>query len=50
LNWVQAQLQVPEGYEYQADDALVDVKLAYLELKEIAELSHGHGLPVIFWG
>ncbi len=47
---VQAELQVPEKYEYPVDDPLLPVRTAYLQLLEIAELSCRHGLPVIFWG
>lgn len=50
LESVQAELRVPDGYEYPADDPLVAVKAAYLQLREIAELSCRHGLPIIFWG
>jgi hypothetical protein len=50
LDFVQAALQVPEGYAYPAEDPLVAVKAAYLQLQEIAELSCQHGLPIIFWG
>jgi hypothetical protein len=50
LDLVQAQLQVPDGYDYPADDPLVEVKAAYLQLREVAQLSCQHGLPIIFWG
>jgi hypothetical protein len=50
LDFVQATLQVPEGYQYPADDPLVAVKAAYLQLREVAELSCRCGLPIIFWG
>lgn len=50
LESVQAELRVPDGYDYQADDPLVAVKAGYLQLREVAELSCRHGLPVIFWG
>ena len=40
----------PERYEYPQDDPLVAVKAAYLQLREVAELSCRHGLPIIFWG
>ena len=50
LDLVQAELQVPEGYAFPADDPLRPVKGAYLQLREVAELSCQHGLPAIFWG
>jgi hypothetical protein len=50
LESVQAELRVPDGYEYPADDPLLPVKAAYLQLREAAELSYRHGLPIIFWG
>jgi hypothetical protein len=49
LQSVQAELRVPVGYEYPADDPLVAVKAAYLQLREVAELSCRHGSPVIIW-
>jgi hypothetical protein len=50
LDWVQRELNVPSGYEYPKEDPLITVKSAYLQLREVAELSCRHGLPVIFWG
>jgi len=50
LDLVQGRLKVPEGYDYPQDDPLVAVKAAYLQLREAAELSCRHGLPLIFWG
>lgn len=50
LEFVQAALQVPEGYDLSTDDPLVAVKAAYLQLREVAELSCRQGLPIIFWG
>ena len=50
LDTVQAELRVPARYEYRADDPLAAVKAAYLQLREVAELSCRHSLPVIFWG
>jgi hypothetical protein len=50
LEVVQAKLRVPGGYDYPKDDSLLQVKRAYLQLCEVAELSCRHRLPVIFWG
>ncbi len=50
LDAVQESLAVPEDYAYPADDPLVGVKAAFLQLRKVAELSCRHGLPVIFWG
>lgn len=50
LEEVLAELRVPDGYEYPADDPLVAVKAAYLQLRKVAELSCRQGLPIIFWG
>lgn len=50
LDFVQRHLRVPEGYDYPQDDPLVAVKAAYLQLREVAELSCRHALPIIFWG
>jgi hypothetical protein len=50
LKFVQAALQVAEGYDYPADDPLAAVKTAYLQLRDVAELSCKQGLPIIFWG
>jgi hypothetical protein len=50
LNTVQSKLELPEDYDYGADDPLLAVKAAYLQLRRVAELSCQHGLPVIFWG
>jgi hypothetical protein len=50
LDYVQERLRVPESYDYPQDDPLVAVKAAYLELREVADLSCRHGLPIIFWG
>lgn len=50
LDSVQSELRVPAEYSYPADDPLLAVKAAYLQLREVAELSCRHGLPVIFWG
>jgi hypothetical protein len=43
-------VQVAEGYDYPTDDPLIAVKTAYLLLRELAELSCRHRLPIIFWG
>ncbi len=43
-------LQTPCGYLRNNDDPLADVKVAYQQLREVAELSCRHGLPVIFHG
>ncbi len=50
LESVQAELRVQAGYEYPAGDPLGAVKAAYLQLREVADLSCRHELPVIFWG
>jgi hypothetical protein len=50
LESVQAALRAPDAYDYPADDPLVAVKAAYLQLREVAELSCRHELPIIFWG
>lgn len=50
LALVQAELQVPDRYDYPQDDPLLSVKAAYLQLREVAELSCQHRLPIIFWG
>ena len=50
LDFVQECLQVPEDYNYPRDDPMVDVKGAYLQMREVAKLSRQHGLPIIFWG
>jgi hypothetical protein len=50
LESVQAELRVPDEFEYPEDDPLLPVKAAYLQLREAAELSCRHGLPIIFWG
>lgn len=50
LDFVQDRLQVPESYDFSQDDPLWPVKVAYLQLREVAELSCHHGLPIIFWG
>jgi hypothetical protein len=43
-------LQVPEDYDYPDDDPLVSVKAAFIQLREVAEASCRHALPIIFWG
>ena len=50
LDFVQEHLQVPDGDEYDQADPLSRVKEDYAQLREIAELSVRHGLPIIFWG
>jgi hypothetical protein len=50
LDFVQAALQLPKGYDYPADDPLLAVRRAYLQLREVAELSCRHRLPIIFCG
>ncbi len=50
LDLIQIELKVPDDYEFSKDDPLVPVKWAYQQLKEVAELSCRHGLPIIFWG
>jgi hypothetical protein len=50
LEFVQSSLQVAAEYAYPSDDPLVAVKTAYLQLREVAELSCRHLLPIIFWG
>jgi hypothetical protein len=50
LALVQAELKVPDQYDYPQDDPLVAVKAAYLQLWKVAELSCQHRLPIIFWG
>ena len=50
LDYVQERLRVPEGYDYPQDDPFVAVKAAYIQLREVADLSCRHGLPIIFWG
>jgi hypothetical protein len=50
LEIVQLELQVADDVEYSADDPLWVVKEAYLQLRQVADLSCRHGLPVIFWG
>ena len=50
LDLVQERLQVSSTYDYSVDDALLAVKAAYLQMREAAELSCRHGLPIIFWG
>jgi hypothetical protein len=50
LDMVQAELSVPADYQYSAEDPLAAVKEAYWQLREVAELSCRHGLPIIFCG
>ncbi|QDT56416.1 hypothetical protein Pan44_44700 [Caulifigura coniformis] len=50
LDRIQVDLQAPADQRLDASDPLVDVKVAYLQLRDIAELSCRHGLPVIFHG
>ncbi|MEO2088238.1 MAG: hypothetical protein ABGY75_01905 [Gemmataceae bacterium] len=50
LSRVQDELQVPDDYKWSADDPLWPVKEAYQQLKQVAELSVRHGLPVIYDG
>jgi hypothetical protein len=46
---VQEHLGVGPDYEFPQDDSLLPVKQAFLQLREVAELSCRHGLPIIFW-
>ncbi len=50
LESVQRELRVPDQYDYPADDPLVSVKAAFLQLREVAQLSCRQELPIIFWG
>jgi hypothetical protein len=50
LEMVAGHLDIPEGYDYPQDDPLVAVKASFLQLREVADLSLKHGLPIIFWG
>jgi hypothetical protein len=50
LDFVQEHLRVPEDYDPPSEDQLASIKFAYLQLREAAELSCRHGLPIIFWG
>jgi hypothetical protein len=47
---VQSELQASEGRGPPADDLLAPVKAAYLQMREVVELSCRHRLPIIFWG
>ena len=50
LDIVQSELQTPAGYLREANDPLWFVKLGYQQLREVAELSCQHGLPIVFHG
>jgi hypothetical protein len=50
LELVQAALQDAKGCDKPVDGPLVTVKAAYVQLREVAELSCQRGLPIIFWG
>jgi hypothetical protein len=50
LERVQEELQVSSDYQYPQEDPLIAVKTAFLQLREVAQLSCQHGLPIIFWG
>ena len=50
LESVQTELRAPDGHEYRKEDPLLAVKEAYLQLREAAELSCRHLLPLIFCG
>jgi hypothetical protein len=50
LESVQAELGVQAKYECPDGDPLGAVKTSYLQLREVADLSCRHELPVIFWG
>jgi hypothetical protein len=43
-------LRADPDYEWRDDDPLAAVKLAFNHVWQILDLSHRHGLPVIFWG
>lgn len=43
------ELRVREDYSYTDDDPLAGMKMAFLQLRKMADLSRQHGLPVIFW-
>ena len=42
-------LNVPRNYEWVEEDPLALVKATFDRVREFLELSHRHGLPVIFW-
>lgn len=50
LETVQSELRVPDRYDYPAADPLLAVRAAYVQLREVTQLSCRHGQPVIFWG
>lgn len=43
-------LRVPANYQWQEDDPFAPVKGTFAQVRDFLELSHRHGLPVIFWG
>ncbi|MBM4030623.1 MAG: hypothetical protein FJ291_02420 [Planctomycetes bacterium] len=49
LSFVQEHLKAPDGYTYESDDPLAEVKMAFLQMRKAAVLSCRHGLPIIFW-
>jgi hypothetical protein len=50
LGYIGEHLQVTDDYEYRSDDLLGRVKLGFLQMREAAELSCRHQLPIIVWG
>jgi hypothetical protein len=43
-------LDVPDDYCWSAEDMLAPVKVALVQLRQVAALSCEHGLPIILWG
>lgn len=46
---IEEHLQVPDDFD-DPDDPLRAVKYSFRQLKEVADLSCRHALPIIFWG
>lgn len=50
LDFIGQHLPAPDGYTWQEGDPLAPVKAVLCQMRQVAELSCRHGLPIIFWG
>jgi len=50
LQQMNDELQVNDDFEWSDADPLSDVKIAYLQLRQLVEAIVESGLPLIFWG